>query len=300
MKKKLIILILALFFFNPHQILAQTKANGFSISPPFQEVIINPNDIQKTSDLEIINNTDSLATFNLSVVDFGSLNDSGGVAFLGVNTSQGERKYGLASWIEIEKDQLVLSANSRQKVKVSIVNKESLSPGGHYGAVLITMESSGESGNIVGLKQSYASLFFVKKTGGEKYSLKLKKFDFKHNFFQINEKIILNFQNDGNIHIVPRGTVIITDPFGRTVFKGIINADSSIILPESFRNIYVNLSKVSPAIWPGNYKFSIDTRFDGQPDFNHQQIIFFFPTNLWLIIVATAIFLFWVKKRRKI
>lgn len=272
---------------------------GFSISPPFQEVIINSSDFQKTSGLEITNNTNSSATFNLSAVDFGSLDESGGVAFLG-SSSEGERKYGLASWIQIETNQLILAPNSSQKIKISIINKQSLSPGGHYGAVLVTLAPSNEKGNVVGLKQAYASLFFVKKTGGEVYSLKLNKFDFHHNFFQINKTVKLNFNNDGNIHIVPRGTITITDPFNRVVLKGIINPDSSIILPESLRNIFVTLSPVAPVIWPGQYHLLIDHRFDGQPILAYQQINFFFPAKIWLIIVPILGVFFWRKKRQKI
>lgn len=280
----------------PKKVLA--LETGFSISPPFQEVLINSNDSQKTSEIEIKNNTNSLAVFNISAVDFGSLDNSGGVIFLGSSES-GERKYGLASWIQLEKNQLILEPNSSQKIKVTISNKESLSPGGHYGAVLITLNSNLEQGNNVGLKQSYASLFFVKKIDGAINSLKLNKIDFSHNIFWIKKQIKLNFLNDGNVHLVPRGKIIITDSFGRTVFKQSINIDSSIIIPESFRDYFVNVERISPLIWPGKYRLSVDFNFDGQNDIKNQSINFFFVPFFWVLILPTVGAYFYQKKHRK-
>jgi hypothetical protein len=292
--EKIIFFILCCFL--PKPVLA--AETGFSVSPPFQEVVINRNDSYKESEIEIKNNTDSSVVFNISPVDFGSLDNSGGIVFLGSSES-GERKYSLASWIQIDRNKLILDAHSSQKIKVSIINKDSLSPGGHYGAILVTLDSDLTQGNNVGIKQSYASLFFVKKTGGEIYSLKINKIDFKHNFLRINKKIKLNFQNDGNVHLVPRGTISVMDPFNRLVLRQSINIDSSIIIPESFRDFNVTLDKVSSLIWPGKYRLFIDYRFDGQDEVKNQQINFVFVPFFWLLFLPVFVGFFYVRKHWK-
>ena len=240
--KFLLFLLLSWCLFFPNKILAQNKFNGFSISPPFQEIIIDKDNSEKKIEIEVFNKTEKQETFKISAVDFGSLDDSGGLAFLTMNSDNNEKKYSLASWIILEKDSVVLDSNTSFKLKVIISNKESLSPGGHYGAVLVTLDSEKDSNQKnIGVNQAYASLLFVKKVGGEKYELNFKNVDLKNNWFKLPEQVKLRFQNSGNMHVIPRGIVELRDSFGRIVKKGIINQESSIVLPESFRVLNVDL-----------------------------------------------------------
>lgn len=241
---------------------------GFSLNPFFREITLEENQAEASFLLEISNNEEMPAIFKLSVVDFGALDESGGVAFLG---SSENFKYRLASWISLEKDALVVAPDEKQSVKITIKNKESLSPGGHYAAVVLRLENeeniAKQEPAKIAIDPSFASLIFVRKIGGEIYELALKNWEMNNNFFRLPSKIKLRFQNTGNVHLAPRGIVKITDPLGRVVARGIINPESALILPETFRVFPVSIQKTAISFIPGRYKVSLEHRYDGKDDF---------------------------------
>ena len=118
------IFFLGLSAFSPiFSVEAQEDKKGFSIAPFFQEVTLENSQEKAKFNLEVSNMTDAPAVFFLSALDFGALDESGGVAFLGA-TNDLEKKYGLASWISLEKDTLAINPGEKQIVPVTIENKE--------------------------------------------------------------------------------------------------------------------------------------------------------------------------------
>ena len=253
--------------FSPLFVLAEAK--DFSLSPLFHEVTLGLNDTEKRVEVEVSNRTDRDAEFVLSAVDFGTLDESGGVAFLG-GGGDFERRYGLASWMRLPTDRMILPAGATEVIPVVIENKESLSPGGHYGAVAFQMEnSSGDTleSSLVSVRSSFASLFFVKKSGGEVMNLEYRGvLRMDRDAFGVPGKIFLRFQNAGNAHLVPRGIVTVRDIWGRVVRRSVLNEESGRILPESFRTYTVPLKNMAPAFLPGTYTISVEYRYDGSDD----------------------------------
>ncbi|MFA5828847.1 MAG: hypothetical protein WC841_05840 [Candidatus Shapirobacteria bacterium] len=237
---------------------------GISIAPPFTELVFDKLDKEKNFILTITNHGHKSEVFRLSVVDLGGLEESAGVPFLGTKNSELEKKYSLSSWIILGKDALVVDPQKKVDIKITIQNKESLSPGGHYGAVIVKLDNSDKSGtDVVEVNQNFASLIFVKKIGGEIYDLKLNQTTIQNSYLKIPDTIELRFQNSGNIHVVPRGTLELKDPSGRLIAKGVINKASSIILPESFRTYQNRINQLKPAWLPGKYHLTVNYRFDG-------------------------------------
>ncbi len=263
---KQFLLLVMIILLRPDRCFA--VSGGFSISPPFVSVTLLPAENSHSEILTVANHNTFSQTFQLSVVDFGSLNDSGGVQFLGVNGQEMQKyKYSLASWLQLEKDRLEVAAGSEEKVKVTVLNKDSLTSGGHYGAVLFSQVSDVKPGSVVNVNQAYASLFFVDKQGGaEIKQLDLRKIEHDAAWFRLPSTVLLRFQNSGNVHLVPRGTVTVVDVLGRVVGKGLINSDSAIILPESFRVYRTQLYPLSRLFFPGNYTINVNYRYDGVAD----------------------------------
>lgn len=266
------------------------ETSGYYLSPPMSQILMEKTDGEVK--LDIGNNTDSEVTIRLSVVDFGSMDESGGVAFLGKEGTEVERKYGLASWIVLPKDSLIIPARSKERVKILIVNKDSLSPGGHYGAVLATIEDSDVSSDKVNVKQSLASLIMVKKTGGEIVGLGLKDYELDGSWLLKPKEIKIRWENFGNVHLVPRGRVEIADSFGRRVATGTVNEDSKIILPETFRYYKDKIRWEKQWLWPGIYRATIFFRYTDNPSFEKNSFEFWYVGKIWLglgIIVMTGI-----------
>lgn len=272
-----------------------SSENTFSVSPFYKELTLTKNDQESGFDLEVKNDTANSTIFKLSVLDFGSLDETGGVAFQG--SIKLENKYSLASWVKLQTDALVLDAGQAQKIHVTIENKESLSPGGHYAAVMLKVaddENGGENKETqVAVNPTATSLIFVRKEGGEIFNMNLNNQQTPHNFWSLPSLAKLRFQNAGNVHLTPYGSISLIDPLGRVVEKGIINEDSGIILPETFRIFNVKMLGLASAFIPGKYELNITYHWVGNPKNTivHSSI-FIFPLLSMLIFAVLAVFLF--------
>ena len=108
------------------------------------------------------------------------------------------------------------------------------------------------------------SLLLVTKQGGDHYALKLSGIEQNGNWLHLPDDIKLHFQNPGNVHVTPRGRVLLKNPAGIIVSQGIINSESAYVLPASFRDLYVRLQPVGHALpLPGVYHTEVQYRYDG-------------------------------------
>lgn len=272
---------------------ATATIQGVVMTPSYSEVVLNKDEKEKSVEISYTNNLPVAISLRLSVMDFGNLDESGGVAFWGIKTKKGDQqKYALASWLSLESDHLEVAAGATQKVEVTVLNKESLGAGGHYGAVIAQVETQEPVKGVVGVNQSLASLLLVKKTGGEVYSLKLDKISDKKGSWRlpINE-IELRFLNSGNVHVIPRGVVAVTDPWGRQVEQGIINTDSAIILPESYRQLVVRPLPTARALVPGLYTLTVNYRYDGSNQWEQAQQKFWWSGIGGVVVLGLVVVL---------
>lgn len=242
---------------------ARNTSGGISLSPFLQQISISPTDTDKTFNLTLTNHTDSLQELDLKTQDFGSLNETGGILLQGAKAGYSQ-KYGLASWLSLEADTVVLQPKESRSVVVTVNNRADLQPGGHYGAISATVNSlNDQSGNKVVINQQLLSLVLADKVGGEHYDLKLNSVTPNGNWLHLPSVIKLRFQNPGNVHVIPRGLVKLKSPSGHIIAQGIINSESAFILPQTFREMYVPLTKISGALQtPGLYSIEVDYRYD--------------------------------------
>jgi hypothetical protein len=262
---------------------------GITISPAFQQITLGQNDTEKSFDFAVTNNTSEPYELALASVDFGSLDESGGVLFIGQSDKSLDYKYGLSQDITLQQDRVVVEPKATTKIPVTITNKESMTPGGHYGAILVTPTSAGEGSRKVEVNQVISSLLFVTKQGGAIYQLGLQSFQLKTHLFSSPSDVDVRFQNAGNVHIIPRGLITITDPRGRIVKRGYVNDGSGIMLPETFRKFNVPLKSLTPAWWPGIYHMTLTYHFDGET-VEHTKELTFTYVNGWYIVAIMAIF----------
>jgi hypothetical protein len=268
-----------------------------------QEVSLEEGETSETYVASVTNETESLATFELSVIDFGSLDESGGVAFLGATGELGE-KYTLASWMQPEASEVTIASGETRSIRVRIENRESLAPGGHYGALIFKNVSAIRSDtSSVAINQILSSLVLVKKTGGARYGLELASLEHPDPRPFFERLVIPRFRNPGNVHVIPRGEVRVTDPLGRLIYRGVLNEGSAIILPETFREYPFKLFPVERAILPGRYSFEFGYRYDGRDEKElwSKRFFYFPPLSTALsagIIVISGTFL-WYRRRKR-
>lgn len=305
MRRLLVAVVIVAGFLAPATALAAPSPSAASISPAYQEIDVSQNAPQQSFTFKLTNKSNYAQRYDLSAVDFGTLDETGGVAFLGDNTTNFEQKYGLASWLTLEKTIVFADPGQTQTLRVTIENRESLAPGGHYGAILVKASPQDVSaeGDKVELQAVLSSLILVKKEGGLRYGLSLSGETDNANRLRLPSVINLRFQNSGNVHAVPRGLIRVVDPAGHEVARGVINTDSSFILPESFRRLQVATLPLARAWLPGRYRLAVQYRYDGSNQVTTWEKSFWLlPSDLvWtLAVVALALggCIIWFLRRR--
>ena len=296
----LLVVVVGLGF--PRLALAATPPE-LSVSPFLQEIKIGANDPAKSFSVQFSNDSDQSQELEISVADFGSLDQTGGVLFVGSKFSQLLDKYTLAHWLTLSADSLNLAAHQKALVTATINNDSSLAPGGHYAAIVATLLSqSGGGKNQVSVKQKISSLVLATKTGGERYDLRLEKIQQNGSFVNLPDQVALTFKDPGNTHVVPRGIVYLKDNGGKIIKKGIINEQSGYVLPSSDRVFMVDLKKITlPNFWNRSYKLQVDYRYDGFNKYASKQIkvSVLNPVLIALLaIVLVVALLGWKNKKR--
>lgn len=236
---------------------------GITISPPLQKVNIIPGTNQETVNFTLTNNEAFPQVIQLKTADFNSLNDSGGLLFVGTSPQQLKQEYGLAKWLVLPSTNIVAPPHQAVPVSVLVQNRPDLAPGGHYGALLFYLGNNGSSRGQVNITPVATALLFVTNLNGATYRLDLQSVQSPHSFFKLPTSVSFRFYNKGNTFLTPRGFITLTDPHGKLVAKGIINAASSLILPQTVRNYAVPLQTVALSKGVGNYTLTVNYRFDG-------------------------------------
>lgn len=275
-----------------HQARALANPDGLTVSPAFQMVTIASGAAQQPVTFKITNNLATAQNVNLSVADFNALNESGGLFFVGTNPTALQKKYGLAKWVKLPQSQISLPPKQTVTVNGQILNLPDLSPGGHYGALMISLSAPDSKPGQVGIHPIASSLLFVTKPDGATHKLALSNVSSNRSLTKLPNYVSLRFHNDGNTHVVPRGSVSLINGSGDLVAKGTINEDSQIILPGNYRQYKVGLRTVADGGF-GKYTLKVDFRFDGVSQFrSYQQSFRFVPAAyLGLLAVAGAVFL---------
>ena len=252
---------------------APNSNSGLTISPSSKDITLGSGLLQANVTIRLTNNSGKDLSGQLRLVDFKTLNESGGLSFgqVGIPLS----KYGLANWMSLPNGNKVDVPNGKSiSVLLNIDNRADLAPGGHYGAVVVSTGTPiATNGNHqISFNQELVSLIFVKKLGGEQYGLQLQSV-IPGDHQNIPNSVQLRFKNTGNVQLTPRGYVTIIDPKKKLVAKGIINADSALVLPEARRSFTSLLQPIATSSATGNYTLNVFYRYDEKSDFGFTTLI---------------------------
>lgn len=243
-----------------------SNTRGIGLSPGMQELELRAGDESVGFSVTVTNLTEDTVSLRLSLLDFGALDETGGVAFLG-RSSQDAGNYGLRQWMRLDKDRFALEPGQSEEVRATITNQDTLSPGGHYGAVVVSVAGSGTSGGeSVAVQPAASTLVLLKKIGGEIESLELESINTNKSLLRLPKSAELKFKNSGNIHLVPRGTIELFGPTGKKISRSAINETSAYVLPDSARLFKQDLPGVSQPWLPGKYRLAVSWRYDGNDE----------------------------------
>lgn len=210
----------------------------FILSPAKQEVVLDPG-TSMTHRMTVINRTAESRDFSVSVEDIAGTRDIENPVVL---FGEASGPYSLAEYVVPELTVFTLAPQEQATFNVDITLPEMISPGGLYGAVLISSESEGLGGaSGAEIISRVASLILVTVAGDANYEGKLLGIDpsgvDKTLHYKAPEGFELSFENTGSVHLAPEGIVRIVNMFGRET--DLLRVKPFFVLPDSVRSTEV-------------------------------------------------------------
>ncbi len=217
---------------------AANDSLSLTITPPFFELNVSPNDSWASS-IKVVNTNAADLTVYASVMGFTPSDDQGHGKFLSASSTTNDRD-ALANWITAPKSAVIIPAGGAGEIPFSVVVPSDASPGGHYAAILIGTEppASGGTGSRVGVSSYISSLIFVRVAGDIKEEGSIEEFSTAQDLYEDpNVAFTLRFKNSGNVHLRPVGEVEIYNAWGKERGKIDVNqaGDLGYVLPSSTR-----------------------------------------------------------------
>lgn len=297
------LIFLLVFLFTPLRVFAQEISGGIAVSPAYVDVEVQDPAERKEFEITYKNNGSEQIELEIFPINFVQTNERGAIGFLGQES--GSYKYGLSSFLSFETNSLQLEPGETKSLTAIVTNRQDLSPGGHYAAIIgrVVIDDSSISSITTKIAPAVSVLVYLVKKGGENYNLSLKSVDWPKSpiVFNIPSTIVLTFQNEGNTHLTPFGTVMINDMFGREVYKGFLNDSSFKVLPSSRRVIPGYLTRLKTLVPISFMAMEIKgTDFGKNTNFIFRES--FVYVNPWVSIIFIGLIpaiLVW-KKRAKI
>lgn len=212
-------LVFVLFIFGQ-------SANALTVGPLKTDLTINPGET-KVINILVVNETDKISYIEARVSPFVPQDDQGSIALAGDAL--------VTSWVTITADSFALAPGEVREVPVVVSIPASATPGGYYGVALFKSGAGPrQAGNKVGVSGQIGSLLLIKVEGELNHQLTITDFKVLNGDWWWRDnplKLSIAIANQGNVHELPDGMVVISDVFGRAVASTPINPNASYVLP---------------------------------------------------------------------
>lgn len=185
----------------------------------------------------VYNHGSSEVVVKISVQDFiPRPGDASGVPELTTEKTQ----YSMADWISYDQDELTIQPGEAVDVDFAINIPSDAKVGGHYSSMIF--EVNDDSGEL-SMKSGWGSLILLKVLGDDLVESGYVKSVTKSFGAGGWLKFIIEFVNDGNVHVYPSGRVSIFDLNGDLIDELELSGEN--VLPGSTRNIEIEWYRTS-------------------------------------------------------
>lgn len=271
------------------------RANTVSISPPRFELFGNPGDVVREK-LKVSNTGDTTVTYKVGTEDFSASGDDGGIA-INESPDAPHTTFSLARWLTVEPSSFTVEPGKEKIIDIVVRIPKNGEPGGHYASVQIKVSGGPTTGGGASVESRLNSLILLRVSGNITEKLSLSTFKASKGYYQKGPvQFNLRTINEGNVHVAPTGTIVITDMFKRKVAE--VPLQPANVLPGSARAIATNWEK------PGIGRFTATLVANYGSSGKNQPITAtanFIVMPMWLVytIAGTLIFLILLITKRK-
>lgn len=205
-------------------------AAAITLSPPIIDTSAMPGEII-TPQVSVSNDSSLPITLSGSVEAFRASSRPGVAEFFPSDT-------GLPTWINLEEKEILLKPGEGKKIMLTIRVPENVEPGSYYAAVFWSTKSGANHGSGASVTSKLGTLIFLRVAGDATEKLEILSFSpMKNIFWSLPAAFGANVKNTGNVHLIPRGELVIRSFFGKQVAILPWNESGLRVLPGSERKI---------------------------------------------------------------
>lgn len=214
----------------------QPRQSALGVSPAILELVLTPGE-EKEAEVMVINVTKFPLPVKGMVKDFIVSEEI---------IAEAKGIFDSSSWIRLEPSDFILQPMEEKKIKVTIAPPQTAEPGGHYATIyfqpMVPAEVLSPQTAFIAARVGILNFLVVRGEIVEKASVSeliIKEFQ---QFGPIEFRF--SIKNKGNTHIVPSGSIIITDFRGREMGK--ISLAPAAVLPKTLREFVLTWEKKYP------------------------------------------------------
>lgn len=265
-----------------------SSGQGLEISPPVIELAADPGQTV-TATIRVRNVTAGQLIAKGKADDFGAGEDESGQPKLLLEET-GATRYSLKYWVSGVPDLRLAS----QEVKTTTVNikvPQNAEPGGHFGVIRFTAVPPDLDGTGVALSASVGTLVLLKVSGPITEKLGVAEFSSMKNmggknaaktsFFEHGPiGFVVRLKNEGSVHEKAKGSIEVTNTFGKKVGSIAVNAKGGNVLPDSVRRFEQSLDKKQLF---GRYTAKLAMTYSGEKKLEAKMSFWVIPWKLILL-----------------
>ena len=218
------------------------KTQALTLIPPSFEVELTPGQ-PYDGRIKLFNEADRTVTLYSEITNFTAKDETGNPSY-----SFDAPLEGMALWIDIEKGPFILEPKERVEIPFSIRTPDNAEPGGHYAIIFLSDQPPATAGGgKISVGSKIGSLIMGRVAGEIVEDGSIASFSLDANgkiLTRLPAHFAVRYQNSGNAHLRPSGTITVKNLFGRTTKTLDINATKSAVLPRSTRKF--------EAVWEKN------------------------------------------------
>ena len=229
-------------------IFAFKAAHALTLIPPSLEVNLTPGVAYKTS-VKLFNEEEKQIVLYPSTANFTAKDETGTPGF-----NFNEPVEGLSSWIQVDAGPYTIKPGERIEVPISINTPTDAEPGGHYSALFFAENPPDKAQIAIGSKLGVLILGRVAGNVVEQGSISSFTVENTEMLTRLPINFAIRYQNTGNVHLRPVGSIEIKDMFGKVKATLDVNTVKGATLPSSIRKYEATwdksqLTQVSGSAW---------------------------------------------------
>ena len=263
---------------------------GVTVFPAFQDTEVKPSDSTRLQ-VQFKNGTGSFLSGTVKFADF-VVKDEMGTPLI-IENQPVKPKYAASYWLSTNSPEITIPPSDFATVDIFVNVPEEVTACGHY-AIVYFEPDSGNAPNAEGNTSSAASIsprvgaLLNFKVNKPNCADNVKVTKFQAPFFIEHGPIPVEFNllNLGDVHVVPRSLIMLSNMFGKTVDQSAVREFR--IFPEAVKSFTPSLGHK----WMiGRYKVSLNGYSNGPKNaaFAAYTYVWVFPWRLVLIIVLAII-----------